>query len=639
MVNLEKAVVKGFERGVFSIAILLLALAGCGGGGGGGGSSTATNSLLPPAPTGVTATAFDSYVLINGNVVSGVTAVNIYWATAPGVTKQTGNKIVVGSSPQAHTGLTNGTTYYYVTTAVNQYGEGSESPQVSATPVAVIAAADPLFADQWNLKNTSQVSAASAAVVAKAGEDINVQPAWTARPNKGAGIRIAIVDDGIEIGHEDLASNIAPNGTSYNYITLSTDPTNDPADTLSGHGTKCAGIAAARDQNGLGGTGVAPRANLVGYNLLQQLTASNEADAMTRGVANVHVSSNSWGSPDSTGNVFASNATWQAAVNAGLSTGRGGLGTVYTWAAGNGAPLDNSNYDGQANYRGVIAVGAVNHLGAKSSYSEQGANLWVSAPGGEFCDTLAITTVDRTGALGGNTAATAGLTDYANKNYTRCMNGTSSATPTVAGVVALVLEANPNLGWRDVRNILAQTARKNDPLDPGWMLTKGTPVYNYNHKYGFGVVDANAAVTAAATWVNLPAEKTFATAVAAPALAIPDNNVTGVSNTIAVAGSLITSIEYIDITFSAADHTWPGDLKVTLTSPLGNISTLSVTHNCINTAAPTVAIKCNSYSAWRFGSAAHLGEAADGNWTLTVVDGAPVDTGTFQSWSLKFYGH
>ena len=505
----------------------------------------------------------------------------------------------------------------------------------SAPPVAATASADPLFVDQWNLKNTGQLGATP--VAAKVGEDINVQPAWTTR--KGTGVRIAIVDDGLEIGHEDLASNIAPNGTSYNYVTLSSDPTNDPADLTSGHGTEVAGIAAARDQNGLGGTGVAPRANLVGYNLLQNSTTVNEADAMTRGAASVHISSNSWGAPDGTGSVAASASTWRAAIDTGLATGRSGLGTVYTWAAGNGAPVDNSNYDGQANYRGVIAVGAVNDQGVKSSYSEEGANVWVSAPGGEFCSTHTITTTDRTGAAGRNTAVTAGVSDYTAQNYTKCMNGTSAATPTVAGVVALILEAKPNLGWRDVRNILAQTARINAPTDLGWYSTGGTPSYGFNPKYGFGVVDAASAVAVAATWVNLPAEKIFMSPTVAPNLPIPDNNIVGVASTITVAGSLITSIEYIDITFTAADHTYLGDLTIILTSPSGTSSTLAVTHPCLD-ANGAVAATCSTfYNAWRFGSAGHLGEPADGGWKLTVSDRNLLDTGTFQSWGLKFYGH
>jgi proprotein convertase subtilisin/kexin type 2 len=616
-----------------SMSFLLLALVGCGGGGGGG--NAANNNTAPVANAGIVQNVVaGTLVTLNGSASSDANGdpLTYSWTLTSKPTSSTATLASATSTAPTFTADLAGT--YVATLVVNDGKVNSAAATVMTT--ATVAVADPLFVDQWNLKNTGQAGASG--VPAKAGEDINVQPAWTTR--KGSGVRIAIVDDGLEIGHEDLASNIAPNGTSYNYVTGSSDPTNDPADLTSGHGTKVAGIAAARDWNGLGGTGVAPRANLVGYNLLQNSTTVNIADAMTRGAASVHISSNSWGAPDYNGSVWPSSSTWRAAIDTGLATGRSGLGMVYTWAAGNGAPVDNSNYDGQANYRGVIAVGAVNDQGVKSSYSEEGANLWVSAPGGEYCSTHTITTTDRTGALGSNTAATAnGTTDYTNQNYTKCMNGTSAATPTVAGVVALMLEAKPTLGWRDVRNILAQTARINAPTDPGWYGTGGTPSYRFNPKYGFGVVDAAAAVAVAATWVNLPAEKTFTPPTVTPNLAIPDNNTVGVASTITVAGSLINSIEYIDITFSAADHTYLGDLTITLTSPSGTSSTLAVTHACLDAAGAVTATCSTYYNAWRFGSAGHLGELADGGWTLTVSDRAAFDTGTFQSWGLKFYGH
>jgi kexin len=232
---------------------------------------------------------------------------------------------------------------------------------------------------------------------------------------------------------------------------------------------------------------------------------------------------------------------------------------------------------------------------------------------------------------------TAGVTDYANMNYTKCMNGTSSATPMVAGVAALVLQANPNLGWRDVRVILAKTARKNDPLNAEWK-TNGAGI-NYNPNYGFGVVDASRAVTSAMTWTNLPAEKTYATPVSSPNLAIPDAVVSGVTNTlsvtdtITVTGSGITQIEFVEITFSAADHPYSGDLEITITSPAGTVSLLAETHLCDSNPCAT------SYSGWIFGSTNFLGESADGNWVLNVRDNAPVDTGHFQSWRLKFHGN
>jgi len=635
--------------------LLLLAsffLVSCGGGGGG------AVSTAPPVPANVSAMARDANNLISWTAVSGATSYNVYWSTSSGVNKSSQNKIALANNPQAHTGLNNGTTYYYVVTAVGAGGESTESNEASAKPFAATGA-DPLYGDQWNLMNIGQKGANGASGVS--GEDIDVEPAWvlTYQGNaiKGDGVRIAVVDDGLEIGHEDLAANVAANSLSYNYATGSTDPTNDPADTTSGHGTEVAGIAAARDLNGLGGRGVAPHANLVGYNLLQNQTASNEADALTRGSPDVHIYSNSWGPPDGTGILDAPSTLWRTAVDSGLASGRGGLGAIYTWAAGNGGnnvagqlPIDNSNYDGYANYRGVIAVTAVNDQGKQSSYSEPGANLWISAPGGEFCDTHAITTTDRSGAAGDNSVndATYGYKayDYANTNYTKCMNGTSAATPEVAGVVALMLQANPKLTARDVRLILAQSARKNDSSDTGWTNAGNTvPPYHFNHKYGFGVVDAAAAVMLASSWTSVGTTQTqlsFTSATSSPNTPIPDALSSGVPGTavtdsITVANSGITSIEYIEITFSAADHPYAGDLAIQLTSPSGTTSTLAETHPCLD-ANQNLLATCPPYNAWVFGSARHLGEKADGVWKLSVQDGEHLDTGHLQSWSLKFYG-
>jgi subtilisin family serine protease len=521
-----------------------------------------------------------------------------------------------------------------------------ESTQATATPVNGTSVAETTYySAQWHLKNTGQLGTTD--ITGKVGEDINVEPAWTAcgtgNTCRGEGVRIAVVDGGLEIGHEDLAANIAI-GLSYNYVTGSTDPTEtDPADT--GHGTSVGGIVAARDMNGLGGRGVAPRANLVGYNLLKNFTTINAADAMTRGLSDVSISNNSWApSPSGKGHLRPSSLLWQSAINTGLNNGRGGRGIIYVFAGGNGAigdsnspqicPLcvDNSNYNGYANYGGVIAVGSVTDQGTKSSYSERGANLWVSAPGGEYCSTHTITTTDRTGSVGHNTSTTAGVTDYFNTNYTKCMNGTSAATPIVAGVAALMLQANPNLGWRDVKIIFAQTARVNDPTNTEWTINNNGTGYFINHNYGFGIVDANAAATMAKTWVNVGTLKTYAAPVASPNLAIPDNNTTGVSHTITVSGSGITKIEWVEITFSASDHTYSGDLDITLTNnTTGTPSWLAETHSCASSI-------CTPYSSWIFGSARHLGESADGTWTLTVKDLSAQDTGTFQSWSLKFYG-
>lgn len=193
---------------------------------------------------------------------------------------------------------------------------------------------------------------------------------------------------------------------------------------------------------------MAPRANLVGYNFLKNSTISNGVDALTRGSPDVHISSNSWGALDNTGLLNELELAFKTAINNGLSNGRHGLGTIYVFAGGNGGDityngiLDNSNYDGQASYRGVIAVAAVDNLGIRAAYSEEGANILISAPAGRGCSSDAITTTDLTGTAGYNVNGLyyfsdgSSTLDYTNDDYTKCMTGTSAATPMVSGAVA-----------------------------------------------------------------------------------------------------------------------------------------------------------------------------------------------------------
>jgi fibronectin type 3 domain-containing protein len=110
-------------------------------------ASTTTQAGYPSIPTGVTAAAGNGQVTISWNAVGGATSYNIYWSTTAGVTKTNGTKITGATSPYTHTGITNGTAYYYVVTAVNSLGESMESAQVSATPAA--ATNDPALIGTW----------------------------------------------------------------------------------------------------------------------------------------------------------------------------------------------------------------------------------------------------------------------------------------------------------------------------------------------------------------------------------------------------------------------------------------------------------------------------------------------------------
>ena len=492
-------------------------------------------------------------------------------------------------------------------------------------PLPALTPSDPLFAQQWHLKSTGQ--AGNSGPTAKAGEDLNVGKAWQLAT--GTGIRIAVVDDGLDVTHPDLRT--VP-GKSWDYRRHSYG---DPSSATSSHGTSCAGLAAAMGNNGVGVTGVAFNAQLVGYNLLEVSTDSFGADAMTRDLASNHVYTNSYGAVDGTGLLNPEDGAWSEAIDTGTQQGRSGKGAIYTWAAGNGAPLDRSDYDGQASHSGVLAVGALNNQGQRASYSEPGANLLVVTYGGEYCDSQTLVTTDVSGSGGFNSGLTPDDLNGA-PDYTRCMSGTSAAAPLAAGVVALMLEVNPALGWRDVRKILATTARRNHPQHADWITNAaGLPV---NHDYGYGAIDALAAVRAAQHWTPLPGLLTAsASARLSQPVSVPDNG-TAIHSTLLMQGSGVSQLEFVDLHVTS-DHPDAGQLELVLTSPQGTASTVSAVRECLTEWQEVVSCGSGLASGFRFGIARLMGESADGRWTLSVRDGKAGQTGRISAWHIRVHGH
>jgi len=535
-----------------------------------------------------------------------------------------------GDGGYAFSGLAAGT---YQVTLAPQSGWDQTSPAAAAMQVAAAAAGvvpaadaahapdlrqqttrsipnDPLFATQWHLRNTGQSGGT-------AGEDARLPAAWDVAT--GAGVVIGVVDDGVQGSHPDLSANYRAD-LSYDFNGNDVDPSPGTGDD---HGTAAAGVAVARGNNALGVSGTAPAAGLAGIRLIAQTTTDQEeADGLTHRLQDIDIYSNSWGPNDDGVTLEAPGPLTRAAFARGVTTGRGGLGSIYVWAAGNGLDVDdNSNYDGYANSRYTIAVSAVDHAGRQSWYSEPGANILVAAPssgGTATVDAGGIVTTDRTGTLGYNTASTASGGDYAND-----FGGTSSATPLVAGVAALMLEANPGLGWRDVQHVLAASARRNDPNDAGW--SRNGAGRWINDKYGFGVVDAAAAVNLARTWQNVAAEVVARSGTISVGRAIPDASAGGVSSTFTVGADI--TVESVEIVFSAT-HASRGHLQVVLTSPSGTRSVL---------ATPR-ADTGDNYAGWTFSTVRDWGESAAGTWTLTVSDLTAGTAGSFGSWAINVYG-
>jgi proprotein convertase subtilisin/kexin type 2 len=227
------------------------------------------------------------------------------------------------------------------------------------------------------------------------------------------------------------------------------------------------------------------------------------------------------------------------------------------------------------------------------------------------------------------------ITTLSVQNGTRSdFGGTSASTPMVSGVIALMLSANSSLTWRDVRIILAQTARQNDAADPAWVSSSGL---RFNDKYGFGVVDASAAVTLAKTWASVGGSSTLKTCdigSQAVNLSIPD--LQSKSATFNVNCPSISAIEFIEVSFTSV-HDYAGDLKIELVSPVGTISELATPRVCkLNGGSTTT--DCGDYTDWKFGSVRHLNEKATGVWTLKVSDKLAQGSGTWKSWGMKIHG-
>ena len=433
----------------------------------------------------------------------------------------------------------------------------------------------------------------------------------------GEGVNVAVVDTTVDYSHEDLASNI---NSSLSHDYGGREGAYRPFDH---HGTYVAGVIAARD-NGTGVRGVAPRATIYGYNLLadfeEWFSDLNAADAMARNRNVTAVSNNSWGPPDDAG-LGSASSFWEAAIETGISAGYGGKGVFYAWAGGNGHEEgDDSNLDELANFYGVTAVCAVSDSDTRSFYSETGANLWICAP-----------------SNGGSEGI---VTTENSDRYNSSFGGTSSAAPTVAGVAALMRDANPDLTWRDLKLILASSARKNDAGSTGWKdgaakyrAESDTDRYQFNHEYGFGVVDAKAAVDLAKVWTSLPPLESSTESSGSLNLSVPDSPTTGDSTTIESSLTMNTSISFVEfveinVTF---DHASFRDLEIELVSPSGAISKLVGHFNTID----YVPLR----GAFRFGSARHLGENPNGEWRLRLTDHIRDNSGTLDSWSIKVFGH
>jgi subtilisin-like proprotein convertase family protein len=450
---------------------------------------------------------------------------------------------------------------------------------------------------QWHLNNTGQNGATT-------GIDANITTVWDTY--QGSGILVGIVDDGLETSHPDLSANTnTAIDHDWNDATPD-DPT--PFNTIDDHGTACAGVTAGRGNNSIGGTGAAPQATLVGLRLIAgDVSDAEEAEAMNWRNDLIPIKSNSWGPFDDQGTLDAPGPLVKAAFKNSVESGRGGLGTIHLWAAGNGYSNDNVNYDAYASSIYTIAIGAVTDRGERSDYSEPGASKVVSAPSDGGGQGITTTTL------------------VANGTYLDDFGGTSSATPLASGICALILEANPSLRWRDFQEILIRSAVKIRPSDSGWKTNAAG--INFNHEFGAGMIDAEAAVNLAIGWTNLPDQQEVTLASGPMNLAIPDDSNSGTSTTFNLSSAQALRVEHVTLSANIT-HARRGQLSLSLISPSGTESFLTMPNS--GTGA--------NFSDWTMMTVHNWGENSQGIWTLKVVDSNSGQTGTLNNATIKIFG-
>jgi len=328
---------------------------------------------------------------------------------------------------------------------------------------------DPLFQDQYQLKNTGQNINGQQLVD---GIDVNVEPAWAL--TKGSPfVSIAVIDDGVET-HEDLV--VYPSFLDFNMFT-------EPSET-NYHGMACAGLISAR-HNQIGIKGIAPNSPIIGANIFKAGTSISDIASLFYTIANLNIAvvNNSWGfmSGDGEDQVFNPVCTENLhpaiseAISYAATSGRLGLGTVIVFASGNSDSADPSDHciTYPANHTDVISVGAITPLGNRALYSSIDENLDFVVPSSNADGSFGVVTLDKMGSKGLNS-----------ENYNFNFGGTSAAAPIVTGIAALLLSVNPSLSRLQVLQILIDNAV--DLGDPG-----------QDESFGHGLPDAFASVNRA----------------------------------------------------------------------------------------------------------------------------------------------
>lgn len=440
----------------------------------------------------------------------------------------------------------------------------------------------------------------------------NILPLWNDCLN-GTGVAVAVVDDGVDTQNTDLIKAL---DLSKSIDVNFGSPTPDPAYGAS-HGTSCAAIIGAEPGNGVCGSGIAHGADVVGIRLLAAYpTSAQEAEALSHLCESIDIYSNSWGPRDDIARLDGMSAASIAALEHCLSVGRGGRGSIYVWAAGNGGRYSgNTNFDGYSNSRYTISVAAVTSEGRRPSWGEIGAsNLITAASSGGGLGIVTSTRYDPYGR-------------YDRDGCRMDFGGTSASAPQVAAIIALLLQRRPDLSWRDVRHLVVHSGQlvdRNNAEAPWFINSAGLW---FSEAFGFGVIDAKGLLDASKNHTLLPSEKTHSTGtMSVSGTRVAPGEVT--TYRWSITDRTVTKISDIEIRIHAHfEGTFKDMYSLVLIAPNGERVRLVRPHSATDRDI-----------AWTFTTPALWNTNPIGDWRLETTNGSPNAGFSIDDVRMNIYG-
>ncbi|KAM7432787.1 Proprotein convertase subtilisin/kexin type 5 [Porites harrisoni] len=468
---------------------------------------------------------------------------------------------------------------------------------------------DERWPEMWYIKRTD-------------GPTYNVIDVWN-KNITGAGVVVAVVDEGFDPQHPEIYDNYLHDGSaSLDVIDNDTTPLSSSGDQLYGHGEKSAAVISAVANNHKCGVGLAFNAKLGGIRLfyMEKASDADTARALSHATNLIDIYSNSWGPGDKGLEVEGPGPLTQRALKNGAEKGRGGLGSIYVFAAGNGGVLvkDSCAFNGYVNSIYTIAITGIRSDG----------NIPVV---GERCAGIVAVTYTRD-IFGAKEVITADT----HKACTGDFGASSAAAAMASGLIALMLSANGDLSWRDVQHIIVRTARPGpvNIKDGDWNINKAG--FKVNDYVGFGLMDAKQMVDLAVKWKRVPTNVTCTIPLRGVNRRIYPKVTTketiDLSKWEDFCGDKINYLEHVEVSVNL-NYTLRGELLIKLISPQGTVSNL--THY----RKADAAFGAKDLN-WVLMTLHNWGETAIGPWTLTMESSHPdhANTGILFDWTLILHG-